>query len=588
MRPRPRPPPPTHRLLRPNRKTNGAEILRRSNHFRKLGSETPWPGKTDNGTSVMDKLQPLIQNRFWILAGLVLPLAMYGYYSANGSLKAATATRVGELDKVKSGISSGREPNEDYAKKLAHINAYYEVAVNQAIVDLWNHQRKLMVWPPTVAANVPAQFQGEFDLNTRFTYKGLYQDLIEELRRRVEPVAPMTQQNSVTWKQKVMLMGDVPQASFGSLGITSQEMWDAQIDIWLTRLLLDAVVKTNEDKDSVTEAIVRRIDRLELWGGDGQAVLSGGGSGGGMSFGGDSMDMTPPGYGPTGGSGGGAKVSSSVTFNPAQEFGAGGGGAASAGSMTMNVDDMAPSGGGAASGATVLRYIAESETSPFLERGFYMSVIIMQKKVPDFIVELVNSEWPIRIQRFHIGTNPYRMEKSIGTRGPLGGGYGPGGPMDSEMTEGYDMPLGGLGGRGEGRGTQAGNTKNPYATGLPEFATAAMNHPELVQLDLAGVITMYREPKDAIEALAAARQQEAAAETSAATAPSATSAPSGTNVTEEAAAETQPADPGPAAPPAAEGTTEPTTEGSPDSVPEPTTPQNSTDTPDQNDPPSSS
>ena len=97
--------------------------------------------------NVMDKLQPIIQNRFWILAALVLPLSMYGYYSANGTLKEQTEARESALDKTKEGISQGFEPNEDYQKKLAYINEHYDVAVNQAIVELWDHQQERMTWP---------------------------------------------------------------------------------------------------------------------------------------------------------------------------------------------------------------------------------------------------------------------------------------------------------------------------------------------------------------------------------------------------------------------------------------------------------
>ena len=33
----------------------------------------------------MDKLQPVIKHRFWILAALVPPLCIFGYYKANGA-----------------------------------------------------------------------------------------------------------------------------------------------------------------------------------------------------------------------------------------------------------------------------------------------------------------------------------------------------------------------------------------------------------------------------------------------------------------------------------------------------------------------
>jgi len=54
-----------------------------------------------------------------------------------------------------------------------------------------------------------------------------------------------------------------------------------------------------------------------------------------------------------------------------------------------------------------------------------------------------------------------------------------------------------MGPGGEGGGL--GGAKSAFGgltNGLPEFAQAALNHPDLIQLDLCGVITMYRQPTE--------------------------------------------------------------------------------------------
>lgn len=467
----------------------------------------------------MEKLEPIIRNRFWILAFLVLPMAMYGFYSANGALKEKTEARISELKGIN--VSNGFEPNEHYTKNLAAINDRYEQLINQEIVKLWNHQKQRMVWPTIVANKVPEEFMGEFDLDTLFTYKGEYKNVMEDLVHYAEPVMPRTQSGMgaggpmgrpignkepvYAWKQKVILATTLPAAQFGALAITSQEMWDAQIDIWMTRLLLDAVRNINRDKDSVTEAVVRRIDQLYLFGGDGQPVLVGSGGGGGDSGGyGDEGMM---GTGMDGGGGGGAagsKIASSVSFSPAQEFGAGGlptgntGGGGGGEMYSAEGSGGYESGGGDGGPKEVLRYISESEEAPYLERGFYMSVIILQERMPDFLVELANSDWPIRVVRFQVGMNPYRQENRLmgmqnmlsgeGAYESAGGGYGAsggspfgGGSMGGAMEGGLGGPKSAFGG---------------LANGLPEFAQAALNHPDLIQLDLCGVITMYKQPTE--------------------------------------------------------------------------------------------
>ncbi|TWT57549.1 hypothetical protein KOR42_09100 [Thalassoglobus neptunius] len=507
----------------------------------------------------MDKLQPLIRNRFWILGALTLPLAMYGFFSANGALKAATEQRVSTLKGLT--IPTGtNDPNEDYKEKLATINAEYEQNVESSIVEIWNKQKERMTWPSVVANDVPPIFMDPegFDLDVTDTYKRHYSQLMLKLQERVEPVMPidrnaaggaaigvpfsgrgaMPQEADVPWQQKVILAAQLPIAQFDRLAATSEQVWNAQIDIWLLELLFDAVRKMNEDKDSVTEAVLRRIDVLILFGGSGEprptgAPAAAGGYGGYDSGYGGGYDSGYPGPGGGGGGGygsdrggSGASMSVNVAFDPAQEFGSSADASASASTASMGYsaggyDDEYGSGygggyGGMASGGKQLRYIADSEEKRVLERGFYMSVIIMQSKIPDFIVELANSEWPIRVTRFHVGKNPYFSEAGAGAQmygSPMGmmGGYGGEGDYDGDESYGggyagsyggsYGGGFGSLGAGGQGAGIPGvGN----LSSNLPAYATAAMNHPDLVQLDLCGVITMFKQPQEIIDALTVA------------------------------------------------------------------------------------
>ena len=529
----------------------------------------------------MDKLQPIIRNRFWILAGLVLPMALYGYYAANGKLKAATSERVAALDKVKSGISSGNEPNEDYAKMLSVINDYYEKSIDEVIIDLWEHQKERMVWPAAVSEKVPDEFMGEFDLNTLITYKDQYHFIMKDLQSRAEPVMPVKDAQLATWKQKVVLAARLPQARFSdpntrSLTPTSEEMWNAQIDVWLVDLLFNAVRHINEDKDTVANSVVRRIDRLDLLGGTGEPVLTGGLT---RTRGGEGMETEMemgmdaeyggPGYGgggdEMGGAGGTSSVKSKVDFDPAQEFGVGSEMVAVSGDgedaeMTPG---MAMQGMGGDSG-TQLRYIAESESAPYLERGFYMSVIIMQNKIPDFVVELVNSNWPVRVVRFQVGENPYASKQLAS---PYGAQPGYGNDLYSG-ADAFEIPdfemetaLPGFGGASPD-GLQGGGV-GPLATNLPPEATGAMNHPDLVRLDLCGVITMYKQPLETLEKVSPSTEgtsNQNSSEPATATEPegegnSAPAAPAaGTEVPPSSADTSQPAA---GTPPAAEAAAQP-------------------------------
>jgi hypothetical protein len=508
----------------------------------------------------MDKLEPILRHKFWILFVLALPLAMYGYFSANGAITAETTARESALASVLSGVPAGGDISEAYSKELSEINAVYEKAVDAEVHKLWEYQQSRMVWPEQVAAEIPKKFGGEIPIEVTFIYKTMeYERVIEKLVDSVEPVVSRVEQKRWGNKpQKVWLAGWVPEAYLGppQASPTSKEVWDAQMDVWFTQLIFDAVKRMNDGKDTITEAVVRRIDKFQLLGGDGQPVLGGGGAGAGAfggaygGGGGESMafemgDGYDPSAGLAGGMGGAAggagRIPTKIEFNPAQEFGSdveGGGGGSPAGG---GFGDAAMYGGGgpmAATAAPRLRYINESESAPFLERGFFMSVIMLEKKVPDFVVELANSPWPIRVVRFQIGPNPYAatgrpggggypfgggLADSLSGGGLSGGGFGgsfggaytdpamSGGEYGEafDMGQGADMAFGGTGrgggfggfGGARGGGTNAftARLKARYQVQLPDFANQAMQNSDLVQVFLAGVITFYKQPAEEAE-----------------------------------------------------------------------------------------
>ncbi|QDU36177.1 hypothetical protein Mal4_04610 [Maioricimonas rarisocia] len=470
----------------------------------------------------MDKLQPIIKHRFWILFGLTLPIALYAYYSANGSLKAAAQERESSITSTLQGISSGQEPNPTFAEGLERINEVQEARVKAEIRRLWERQQDRMTWPAAIASKVPAEYRGEFGLQAGVQYKSLYPVLIEDVYEYAQPV-PMGDEEA-SWKPKVIMSPAViPRHTFGRLNVSSDDIWDAQEDTWFLRVLLEAVRDMNADADTVVTSVIRRIDRLELLGGTGESSVVAAASGGGEGGYGDDYGMMAGGemgeeYGDMEGGGGFGAAKGSVSFDPAEELGSqidasaaatGGGEADSYGGAGEGMAGvMGAMGGGAQQ--NLLRYVAYDETAPFQERGFYMSVIIDETKIPEFLVRLSNSEWPIRLLRFHMGPNPYATAagRQMVDSGAIGG-FGEYGEYGGEMEEAYDdesyespigpMAIGGEyggmpGGYGEFGGAARGGT--PSFKGKNAQLAGALSHPNLVQVDLCGVITMYKPPAE--------------------------------------------------------------------------------------------
>ncbi|MCA9079936.1 MAG: hypothetical protein KDA58_05225 [Planctomycetaceae bacterium] len=461
----------------------------------------------------MDKL---IRHHFWILAFLVFPMAIYGYYSANGAMKAETTARESALDGVKNGVPSGLDANEDYSKKLAVLNDEYDKQVNEQVVALWENQLPRMVWPAIVAEDVAKDTEGKFlgpiSIDTCYVYKTEYERALTKLVDSVDPVVAEALQKTIPSdkKQKVWLACPIPQVPMGAAEVPppSDDVWAAQIDIWLTRLLFDAISKVNEGKDSITESVIRRIDAVELVGGSGTPELATAGSAdsSGMDSGTELGSMMTAGTA--------QGVVSSLPFNPAEEFGSDLDPSAAPAGDSSGSDLGSMPGMGPAANAPRIRYIALDEAAPFRERGFYLTLIMMQSKIPDLVVELANSDWPIRVTRFHVGKNPY-AKKQVGggsLYGPMENefssrefapdpGFGPGGfGSDGFGTGGFGSSGFGSGGFGAGEttGSAALGMSNAfmqkYTSGLPAYAQDSLNHPDLVAVHLCGVITIYHEP----------------------------------------------------------------------------------------------
>jgi hypothetical protein len=469
----------------------------------------------------MDKLEPILKHHFWILLVPLLSMNLWGYFSANSALSAATSARQTALDGVKSKIPTGQnDPNEQYAEELKTQNDALEKFVKEELQQLWLRQQARMTWPQAVAADIPKGYRSEVTDNlVRFAYQNVYfQDVIKPLHESVEPMVLNTK--DLTYVPKVDFpLHLIPQMKVGNFTITSTQMWDAQEDVWVTQLILDAIRQMNKDADSTSSAVIRRVVAYRLLGGDGTPVTSGGAG----AASGDASGMMMPGDmegssgAASGGGGGRSKVKTSVKFNPAEEFGTGGEALASGNGMSGGemMSSMMPAEGEVADGsatgvAEVLRYVkfdpaSTYEAAPFMERGFYLSVIINQNRLVDFLVALSNSDWPIKVARFHIGKNPYRTDE-FKSSGATGGGLASGGGMmGSMMAPGFDtsspMPFGGSGdpnssmledysssGLPGGMGGGAGAGAN---TG---YKVTDLDHPDLIQLDLAGLVTIFRDP----------------------------------------------------------------------------------------------
>lgn len=471
----------------------------------------------------MDKLQPVIKHRFWILVALVPPLCIFGYYSANGAMKQATADRITALDGVISAIPPGTGANPTWTDAdkggLAVINAEYKAAVDAELVRVWEEQQERMTWPPRMQQYVPSEYLGEFPQEAGFTYKDEYPDLIAAVHASVEPITPDARGKGFSGKvwldQKL-----IPRHQFGQLSVESKKIWEAQEDLWYLQLLFDAIRNVNRSSENAAKAVIRKVYKVDLVGGTGESSVKATATSGqsGMPVQGmegmhsaemPMMDMqsgsTNDGPGRTAG-----LPPPKVGFSPAEEFGSDAlQSSQSAAQPTSGPAEMMTMMSGSR-GATKerIRYIKLDENAKFRERGFYLSVLIDQKKIADFLVELSNADWPIRIVRFHVGPNPEKQGSATGVMDQYSTMY-PGSSsempaMEAPTFDAFDP--GAFDAYAEpGADTQMQMGPSPLVTS--EQMAGLFTHPDLVQLDVCGVITFYNPPKpDLLAAVQAQRE----------------------------------------------------------------------------------
>lgn len=380
----------------------------------------------------MDKLKPILTHKFWILLIVALALPVVGWWSATAALVADIDTRWSALDTALTGVPKGAgAPNEQWSTRLNEINETRRKQNELAETQLWESQQELMVWPRSVAERIvgcpfrarPETVAGVLAYVPE-AYKEAYRDEIRNLWLIVDPMVDEKGGNLVesAAKQKVRFaMGAIPQVSstqWANLAPTWIEMWDAQEDVWLVKELLSAVARVNEGTLSIADSHVKSVDTLQLFGG--RRADSAGGTTATVSSPTGSMDADdmegeyaesmPPSFGgggrsPLFGDATGA-TTNSADFPLSEEFDINV--AAEDPTAASTVESSAPSGSPFGNTSTrrsasrkLQRYIDFDSARPFRERGFKLRVIMDHRRLPDLLVELTNSRWPVTIVRAH-------------------------------------------------------------------------------------------------------------------------------------------------------------------------------------------
>lgn len=443
----------------------------------------------------MDKLKPILAHKFWILCAIALLLPIIGWFLGTGKLAAAIDTRVAALNALS--VPDGNQiPNESWMAKVQEIQDERQKRLETAGSHLWDEQQKYMIWPSNLRSYVKDKvFEAELGIDAEERYRRIYNVELQNLVQIVDPyrINEMTfkEEGKVYLDPSALVTLPLDDSIWPTAPPSSKEVWYLQEEMWLIKALLEAVRDVNDKAgaDSIVKAPIKQIDLVQLQGGDlaaleaaATATTDMGAEGGGhdamMS---DMMSAMGSGMGE-----GGVGAAQGVDFMLAEEVGPNtlavaadesgattdGGDPTAAHSMPGDMSAMMMGAMGGMGGATTpnplmgeKRYVDDDKTAPFKTRAFKMQVVMDQRKLQEFLAELTNSPFPVRIIRVHWaelnpdprfagqgtsygGDSEYssRMPGAVGGRGGMGGlGAGRGG---MSMPGGLGRMPGGMGARG--------------------------------------------------------------------------------------------------------------------------------------------
>ncbi|QDV28980.1 hypothetical protein Spb1_08470 [Planctopirus ephydatiae] len=497
----------------------------------------------------MEKLEPIIRNRFWILSGLVVILSLAGWWMASSSLATTIDTRTKEIKAAEDKIPKGNVPSADYSNKLSTINTYQERQVELARTMLWDQQRAKMAWPKNIQPYADeAGYRGEFAPLARDIYRTSSPSDIASVWQKVRPFNAQTGEGVVVFPLQAM-----PVKYWRDLPPTSKEMWDAQEDLWLLDSLLSTITQLNggETTNNRLDASIHQILKLQLMGGKRGEPIDAPAAGGDPSGGGGEGYTPPMALGgdafSSGGGGRGGKIASptSADFPIKEEFGtAGGEGGLNGSSSSADSFAADPSalGDGAPQMAAARRYIDDDEGAPFRTRGFYLSVLMDHRRIPDFIAELTSNErsvWPVEVVRVQMirknedGNFARGGASGLPNYGAEAGSFGGSSPSFGTASEGFtggganNVPPEFL---TQSQGINPQDANNPMLMNKIQAANAALqtalSDPNIAEVVIAGYFTLYNPPQTAPEAAATSADSTATP-----AAPATSETPAGTEAT---------------------------------------------------------
>ncbi len=484
----------------------------------------------------MDKLKPILEQKFWIFFALSLIFPLVGWWPETNAKNAEIDKRIaaitasfGTAEKDYSTIA-----NKIWFDEITKVKKVEEERYNVARYYLWDKQRKLQIWPAKYLADrmdgiysISPENVPKIDKNISKFYRGIYHDEVMKLYNDLKPYKAILKKSksgpdklkeegiiAVRGKERVFPIFN--HSGWPKRPPSIKTVWEAQEDLWLLKSIVDAINEMNAGASNISESTIKILVDINFMGGNGRGYKQSKGKSkkvynadGSLLKKNKNVEQQEQ-----------LKLQEQqelrlqnrgkelpLDYSPAEDFGeesgleiaSRSGGRRRGFSFGGNRDDESPVSRkpqglsknkkqfrSRAQGD--LRYVDNDEKDPFKTRGFQIHLVMDHRKIPQFIEELSKNPWAIRIYRTHIGTSrnsnqflellplsELTLDKSK-TKKRRSGGTG----------------FGGFGRREEDSGLQTRKTvkENDKKSGYQ----LSLTDPYLAEVIISGKFTIYKEP----------------------------------------------------------------------------------------------
>jgi hypothetical protein len=370
----------------------------------------------DATEQIKEVLRQVIKYRFWIAVSFAALFAVIAYFMGSGPVQKAAADETTKIKAAESGVkkyNSLSVPTDQYKPIIVEKTQLEEKDVNKAWKELYDRQAPLLTWPETVqlrgdhfrkwGRKWPAETEDAGKVQLAFVdYTYAYMDYVDLVFKTFHPFDYETGTGIVASPPKEALLRPVQFSAEERPDLG--KVWAAQERLWLQRTLLEVVAQVNKSANAKDwdSAIIKEVESIEVGNptaqdqksladgeelkkadeilAPGQESQSADAAGAGAAGGG--MSMSTP---------GGSSMSAGMARMAGMMGGRGATGS-SPGAATTS---------GSQYDETIYSIPPPNDKGQYRILPIFMSVLIDQDRVQDFLVALENS--PMSIQVMEIG-----------------------------------------------------------------------------------------------------------------------------------------------------------------------------------------